>query len=72
MVLVLYGDKGQSQPLLIGEQDDYQFASGATDNFTVSSVKFLNGTPEIFAVNYLKFRERGQTLGYFVKKTQME
>ena len=37
MVLVLYGDRGQSQPLLIGEQDDYQFASGATDNFTVSS-----------------------------------
>ena len=38
-----------------------------------SSVKFLNfWTPEIFAVIYLKFKQRGQSLGYYVKKMQME
>ena len=32
------------------------------------TVKFLNfRTPENFAVIYLKFKQRGQTLGYFVK-----
>ena len=39
----------------------------------VNTVKFLNfGTPEIFAVIYLKFRQRGQVLGYFVKNTHLE
>ena len=33
------------------------------------TVKFLNfRTPENFAVFYLKFKQRGQTLGYFVNK----
>ena len=33
------------------------------------TVKFLNfKTPENFAVIYLKFKQRGKTLGYFVKK----
>ena len=37
------------------------------------TVKFLNfRTPENFAVIYLKFKKRGQTSGYFVKKMQME
>ena len=37
------------------------------------TVKFLNfQTPENFAVIYLKFKQRGQTLGYFIKKMQME
>ena len=37
------------------------------------TVKFLNfRTPENFAVIYLKFKGRGKTLGYFVKKMQME
>ena len=38
------------------------------------TVKFLNfRTPESFAVIYLKFKQRGQTLGYFAKKKmQME
>ena len=37
------------------------------------TVKFLNfRTPENFAVIYLKFKQRGETLGYFVKKMQME
>ena len=27
---------------------------------------------EIFPVIYLKFKQRGQTLGYFVKMMQME
>ena len=36
-----------------------------------TTVKFLNfQTPEIFAVIYLKFKQRGKTLGYFVKKMQ--
>ena len=35
------------------------------------TVKFLNfRTPEYFAVNYLKFKKRGQSFGYFVKKMQ--
>ena len=34
-----------------------------------TTVKFLNfRTQENFAVNYLKFKQRIQTLGYFVKK----
>ena len=37
------------------------------------TVKFLNFlTPENFAVIYLKFKQKAQTLGYFVKKMQME
>ena len=37
------------------------------------TLKFLNfRTPENFAVIYLKFKQRGQTLGYLVKKMQME
>ena len=40
---------------------------------TVSTVKFLNfRTPEKFAVIYLKFKKRGQTFRFFVKKMQME
>ena len=40
---------------------------------TVVTVNFLNfGTPENFAVIYLKFEQRGQSLGYFVKMMQME
>ena len=39
----------------------------------VSTVKFLNfQTPENFAVIYLKFRQRGHVLEYFVKKTHLE
>ena len=39
----------------------------------VNTVKFLNfGTPENFAVIYLKFEQRGQSLGYFVKMMQMD
>ena len=37
------------------------------------TVKFLNfRTLENFAVMYLKFKQRDQTLGYFIKKMQME
>ena len=40
---------------------------------TLNTVKFLNfWTPENFAVIYLKFKQRGKTLGYFLKKMQME
>ena len=39
----------------------------------VFTVEFLTfGTSEIFAVIYLKFKQKGQTLGYFIKKMQME
>ena len=38
-----------------------------------TTVKFVNfRPPENFAVIYLKFKKRGQTLGYFVKKMQKE
>ena len=37
------------------------------------TVKFLNfQMPENFAVIYLKFKKRGQTSGYLVKKMQMK
>ena len=37
------------------------------------TVKFLNfRTPENFAVNYVKLKQRGQTIEYFVQKMQME
>ena len=36
-----------------------------------NTVKFLNfQAPENFAVIYLKFKQRGQTLGHFLKKMQ--
>ena len=36
-----------------------------------NTVKFLNfRTPKFFAVSYLKFKQRGQTIGYFVKMVQ--
>ena len=42
-------------------------------SMTKITIKFLNfRMPENFAVIYLKIRQRGQTLGYFVKKMQME
>ena len=37
------------------------------------TIKFINfRTPENCAVIYLKFKKRGQTSRYFVKKMQME
>ena len=37
------------------------------------TIKFLNfQMPENFAVIYLKFKQRGQSLGYFIKMMQME
>ena len=37
------------------------------------TIKFLNTrTPESFAVIYLKFKQKAQTLGYLVKKMPME
>ena len=37
--------------------------------FLIVTVQFLNfGTPEIFAVIYLKFKQRGQTLRVFCQK----
>ena len=41
--------------------------------FCPSTVNFLKfWTPKNFAVIYLKFKQRGQTIGYFVKMMQME
>ena len=41
--------------------------------FQTVTVKFLNfQTPENFAVIYLKFEQRGQTFGVFLKKMQTE
>ena len=38
-----------------------------------ATVKFLNfRTPKILAVSYLKFKQGGQTLGYFVKMVKRE
>ena len=39
----------------------------------IITIKFLNfQTPENFAINYLKFKQRGQTIEHFVQKIQME
>ena len=39
----------------------------------LNTVKFLNfRMPENIVVIYLKFKQRGQILGYFIKKMQME
>ena len=38
----------------------------------LSSSSLIFRMPESFAVIYLKLKHRGQTLGYFVKKMQME
>ena len=59
---------------------DQGLGGTVTFNMTVSyhslstlTVKFLNfGTPEMFAVLHLKFKQRGQILRYFVKMVQME
>ena len=43
------------------------------ENSLFDTVKFLNfRTPENFAAFYLKFKQRGQSLGYFIKIMQME
>ena len=44
-----------------------------THHANIPTVMFLNfQTPENFAVIYLKLKQRGQILGYFVKIMQME
>ncbi|XP_046584646.1 LOW QUALITY PROTEIN: lipoxygenase homology domain-containing protein 1-like [Haliotis rubra] len=35
VTLVLYGDKGHSEPIIIGEQDDFEFRPGSKDKFDV-------------------------------------
>ena len=53
----------------IGESDDQTDISVSE----ISTVLFLNfGTPETFAVIYLKFKQSSQTLRYCVKIMQME
>ena len=44
--------------------------SGSTENAYRKVPKFSDA--KTFAVINLKFEQRGQTLGYLVKKTQME
>ena len=49
-----------------------QMADELSGGFMVT-VKILNfRTSENFAVIYLKFKQRSQILGYFIKKMQME
>ena len=48
-----------------------EFCISKGDN--TGTVKFLNfQKPENFAVIYLKFKQKAQTLEYFVKKMQTE
>ena len=45
----------------------------ANNAVSIVTIKFLNfRTPENFVAIYLKFKQRGQILAYFVKKMQME
>lgn len=37
VVLVLYGDKGVSSPVVIGEEEEFRFKEGSTDLFEVRS-----------------------------------
>ena len=50
------------------------FQEYESDSYPVTlTVKFLNfQMPENLAVIYLKFKKRGQTSGYFIKKMQMK
>ena len=52
---------------LPGQADDNEVY---TNKLTIEFLNFR--MPENFAVIYLKFKQRGQTLGYFVKKMQMD
>ena len=38
IVLVLYGVKGQTEPLLIGENEDFSLKEGQTQQFEVSEL----------------------------------
>ena len=49
------------------------YSSHVVRKHMMFTVKFLNfWTPENFVVINLEFKQRGKTLGYFVKKMQME
>ena len=55
------------------EPADQREAALAEKEREVNTVKFLNfRMPENFAVMHLKFKQRGQTLRYFVENMQME
>lgn len=40
-VLILYGDKGQSKPVIIGESEDFEFKDGSTEQCDVRLVFVL-------------------------------
>lgn len=40
--LILYGDKGQSQPVVIGGEDGFKFSKGQVDVFEVCCVCLYN------------------------------
>ena len=70
-------ETGECKQILEGHTDEiFSCAFNYEGNTIITgkiTTKFLNfRKPEDFAVIYLKFRQRGQTLGYFFKKMQME
>ena len=82
---MLVPEKERKNFLYFGKQLAYQYTvmisyigyfmtyCGYLIKMILNTVKFLNfQTPKIFAVSYLKFEQRGQTLGYFVKMVQRE
>lgn len=42
VVLVLYGNKGQSEPVVIGESEDFKFTESKTDEFDVSVISLVS------------------------------
>ena len=63
----------QSHFLIIWQRCCMQPQRSQNTDKLASTVKFLNfGTPENFALIYLKLKQRFQTLGYFVKKKKMQ
>lgn len=53
VVVVVYGNKGQSEPKVIGESEDFKFDVGQTDEFQVGPVtsKWCHFFPHFSCLN---------------------
>jgi len=51
VAIVMYGDKGHSDPILIGEDKSFQFEEGKTDEFEVDDTLFIQNFFYIFSRN---------------------
>ena len=59
--------------LIMERRNMFPSSANNQQNKHTCTIKFLNfRMPEIVAVIYLKFKQRSQIFGYFIKKMQME